>query len=955
MKRTSTTALKDQPLVNDIRLLGRLLGDVVREQEGESAFALVEQVRQLSVAFRRDADQAADKALKKLLKSISADQTVSVIRAFTYFSHLANLAEDRHHIRRRAVHDRAGDVQEGSVALALARVKQAGITTDDVVQTLAQSFVSPVLTAHPTEVQRKSILDAERDIAQLLEARDHIQAQAQPASGGGKKPDALTLKALAANEQALRVRVLQLWHTRLLRFSKLTVADEIENSLSYYEATFLQEIPKLYAELEEALGTEAIAPFFRMGQWIGGDRDGNPNVGADTLTFALKRQCDTVLRHYLTQVHLLGGELSMSTRLAQISPAMQALADASPDHNEHRLDEPYRRVLAGLYARLAATLKNLTGGDAARHALPPQNPYAGPQAFLDDLNTIHASLTGHGGALLAQGRLQALRRAVSVFGFHLATVDLRQSSDQHEKVLTELLATAGVVADYSALDENAKRNLLLAQLQDPRSLRVHGAAYSDWTQSELAVFATAREMRSLYGPEAIRHYIISHTESVSDLLEVLLLQKELGLLRGAPRLNADNAPKGGVSTAAVADLIVVPLFETIEDLRQAPVIMRAFYELPGILDLVRRSGAEQDIMLGYSDSNKDGGIFTSNWELYRAETALAAFFDELKDQAESSGVAPIQLRLFHGRGGTVGRGGGPSYQAILAQPPGTVRGQIRLTEQGEVIGSKYANPEIGRRNLETLIAATLEATLLQPTKPAQKAFLEAAAQLSEASMQAYRALVYGTPGFTDYFFTATPIREIAELNIGSRPASRKANQRIEDLRAIPWGFSWGQCRLTLPGWYGFGSAVKAFLGQPDQPDYAAKLKLLQRMQRQWPFFNTLLSNMDMVLAKSDLALASRYASLVEDTKLRNKIFKAIEAEWHLTSEVLGLLTGQTSRLANNASLARSIQHRFPYIDPLHHLQVELVRRLRAGDTDERIHRGIHLSINGIASGLRNTG
>ena len=284
-----------------------------------------------------------------------------------------------------------------------------------------------------------------------------------------------------------------------------------------------------------------------------------------------------------------------------------------------------------------------------------------------------------------------------------------------------------------------------------------------------------------------------------------------------------------------------------------------------------------------------------------------------------------------------------------------MRGQIRLTEQGEVIGSKYANPEIGRRNLETLIAATLEATLLQPTKPAQKAFLEAAAQLSEASMQAYRALVYGTPGFTDYFFTATPIREIAELNIGSRPASRKANQRIEDLRAIPWGFSWGQCRLTLPGWYGFGSAVKAFLGQPDQPDYAAKLKLLQRMQRQWPFFNTLLSNMDMVLAKSDLALASRYASLVEDTKLRNKIFKAIEAEWHLISEVLGLLTGQTSRLANNASLARSIQHRFPYIDPLHHLQVELVRRLRAGNTDERIHRGIHLSINGIASGLRNTG
>ena len=945
MKRPASTASKDQPLVNDIRLLGRLLGDVVREQEGEAAYALVEQVRQLSVAFRRDADQAADKALKKLLKSISADQTVSVIRAFTYFSHLANLAEDRHHIRRREIHERAGDAREGSVAVALDRIQQAGIAPDQVVAALAHSFVSPVLTAHPTEVQRKSILDAERDIAQLLEARDQIQ-HAVPL---GRQPDAVTLKALTANEQALHTRVLQLWQTRLLRFSKLTVADEIENSLSYYEATFLQEIPKLYAELEVALGTDAVAPFFRMGQWIGGDRDGNPNVGADSLSFALKRQCDMVLRHYLTEVHLLGGELSMSTRLAQISPALQALAEASPDRNEHRLDEPYRRVLAGMYARLAATLKNLTGGDAARHALPPQNPYAGPQELKADLDTIHDSLLGHGGALSAQGRLQALRRAVSVFGFHLATVDLRQSSDQHELVLTELLATAGVVAQYSDLDENAKRSLLLAQLKDPRSLRVQGASYSEWTQRELAVFATARDMRQRYGAEAIRHYIISHTESVSDLLEVLLLQKELGLLRGV------------LGATAVADLIVVPLFETIEDLRQAPIIMREFYALPGILDLIRRSGAEQDIMLGYSDSNKDGGIFTSNWELYRAETALAAFFDELNAPTETStrteaqAPAPIQLRLFHGRGGTVGRGGGPSYQAILAQPPGTVRGQIRLTEQGEVIASKYANPEIGRRNLETLVAATLEATLLQPTKPAQKAFLAAAAELSEASMKAYRALVYGTPGFTDYFFTATPIREIAELNIGSRPASRKANQRIEDLRAIPWGFSWGQCRLTLPGWYGFGSAVLAFLGQPAQPDYAARLKLLQRMQRQWPFFNTLLSNMDMVLAKSDLALASRYASLVEDSKLRNKIFKAIEAEWHRTSEVLGLITGQASRLANNAALARSIQHRFPYIDPLHHLQVELVRRLRAGDTDERIHRGIHLSINGIASGLRNTG
>ena len=398
-----------------------------------------------------------------------------------------------------------------------------------------------------------------------------------------------------------------------------------------------------------------------------------------------------------------------------------------------------------------------------------------------------------------------------------------------------------------------------------------------------------------------------------------------------------------------SDLIVVPLFETIEDLRNAAPIMRDFYALPGVAELVRRSGAEQDIMLGYSDSNNDGGIFTSNWELYRAEIALVDLFEKLASSHA------IKLRMFHGRGGTVGRGGGPSYQAILAQPPGTVRGQIRLTEQGEVIGSKYANPEIGRRNLETLVAATLEATLLQPTKSASKAFLDAAAELSRHSMAAYRKLVYETPGFTEYFFSSTPLREIAELNIGSRPASRKASQRIEDLRAIPWGFSWGQCRLTLPGWFGFGSAVQAFIHADGAPCSQERLQLLQKMVKQWPFFRTLLSNMDMVMAKSDLALASRYAELVNDARLRKRIFGAIETEWHATSEALLLITGDRQRLANNAALQRSIRHRFPYIDPLHHLQVELVRRYRSGIVDERVQRGIHISINGIAAGLRNTG
>ena len=931
----------ERPLVEDIRLLGRILGDVIREQEGDAAFELIEQIRQLSVAFRRDADHEADKTLKRLLKGLTGDQTVSVIRAFTYFSHLANIAEDRHHIRRRALYERAGEAQEGSVEVALSRLRWAGISQKTISDTLATSFVSPVLTAHPTEVQRKSILDAERFIAQLLVARDDIKVRA--ASVNINK-DALTPRELAANELQMRARVLQLWQTRLLRFSKLTVADEVENALSYYEATFLREIPKLYANLERELAGQPVHNFLRMGQWIGGDRDGNPNVNAGTLIHALRRQSDMALRHFLTEVHYLGGELSMSALLVDFSPAMQALANASPDTNDHRKDEPYRRVLIGVYARLAATLKALTGGEAARHAVAPQNPYRCAAEFLDNLRTIEESLLAHHGAALVGQRLRPLIRAVEVFGFHLATVDLRQSSDKHEAVVAELLECARIETAYSTLDEMAKRALLLKLLNEARPLRVMGAAYSEHTQSELLIFETAKLMREKYGVEAIRHYIISHTETVSDLLEVLLLQKEVGLMRGT------------LDAGAVCDLIVVPLFETIEDLRNASPIMGDFYALPGITELVQRSGAEQDIMLGYSDSNKDGGIFTSNWELYRAEIALVELFDHMAENLSGTGTQRIQLRMFHGRGGTVGRGGGPSYQAILAQPPGTVRGQIRLTEQGEVIGSKYANPEIGRRNLETLVAATLEATLLQPTKSATQPFLDTAAELSTRSMASYRALVYETPGFTEYFFAATPLREIAELNIGSRPASRKASLAIEDLRAIPWGFSWGQCRLLLPGWFGFGSAIEQFLMEGSPAVRKEKLALLQQMNKQWPFFRSLLSNIDMVLAKSDLALASLYSELVTNTRQRKKIFTAIESEWHRTAAALTQITGDKHRLTHNTALQRSIRHRFPYIDPLHHLQVELVRRYRAGgQEDDRIQRGIHISINGIAAGLRNTG
>ena len=929
----NNAASKEQPLIEDIRLLGKLLGDVIREQEGEATYALVENIRQLSVAYRLKHDTGAGEQMDSLLKGLTLEQTVQVVRAFSYFSHLANIAEDNHYIRRRVYHERRGDVQAGSLQGTLQRLQQQGVSARRIAELLQTAHVSPVLTAHPTEVQRTIILAAERAIAQLVAER-------------GQQ---LTPREQEHNTLLLKARITQLWQTRMLRDEKLSVADEIRNALAYYHNTFLRELPRMYQELEQALPGQAIAPFFRMGHWMGGDRDGNPFVGAETLALAFRLQCETALLHYLHELNALGLELSMSSGLVSVSAELQQLADAAGDTNPHRKDEPYRRAAIGMYARVAATLKQRTGIEAPQIPVVTGQPYASADELLADLRVLEQSLRDHHGVPLLALRLGELLRAVEVFGFHLATLDLRQNSEEHEEVVAELLRVARLQDDYSALDEAGKRSCLLAVLNDVRPLRVPHAAYSDKLQAELAVFGTALQHLEQYGRHALRHCIISHTEEVSDLLEVMVLMKETGLLRdfGTPQVHNR--------------LIVSPLFETIGDLQAATRIMREWYALPGVFEMVLASGAEQDIMLGYSDSNKDGGMFTSNWSLYQAEQELLTLFQPLRAQHG------LQLRLFHGRGGTVGRGGGPSYQAILAQPPGTVHGQLRLTEQGEVIASKYAHPDIGRRNLETLVAATLEASLLPPTRALPEAYLQAAQQISDACFAAYRALVYESPGFADYFLAATPLREIAELNIGSRPASRKATRRIEDLRAIPWGFSWGQARVALPGWAGFGSGVRHWL--QDDPQ---RLQLLQQMYRDWPFFAMLLSNLDMVLSKTDLGLAERYVELVEDRELGQRIFGAIRAEWQMTHDMLALITGEADRLAANPALARSIAHRFPYIDPLNHLQVELMRRHRACSQDlaaaqqasaptawhhqsARLKRGIHLSVNGIAAGLRNTG
>ena len=928
---------------DDIRLLGRLLGEVLREQEGETTYDLIETIRQTALRFRRDRDAGAVPDLHQLLAGLTPDATISVVRAFSYFSHLANIAEDRHHIRRRRTHLLTGSPpQSGSTRLALERLRRQGVEHDVVRHFLAEALIVPVLTAHPTEVQRKSILDAEREIARLLSLRTQAP---------------LTPEELSDNAELLKTRITMLWQTRMLRFSRLTVSDEIENALSYYRHTFLRQIPQLYAQIERELGqaypaedieaaSAELGPFLQMGSWIGGDRDGNPNVSAQTLDEALRKQAALIFEFYLDEVHALGAELPLSDILVDIKPELALLAERSPDSSDHRKDEPYRRALIGIYARLAATAREFVGHEVLRRGDATARAYSSAAEFAADLHVLRDSLNANQGALLVKPRLAALTRAVQVFGFHLAAVDLRQNSDVHERVIAELLKRANVVADYSALCEEDKIGLLLAELRHPRLLYSPHLSYSDETRGELSVLQAARAIRDRFGRAAVRHYIVSHTESVSDLLEVLLLQKETGLLQRS--WNDDDA-----GAVVALDLMVIPLFETIPDLRRAAQIMERTLEILGGLNLLEIHSHVQEVMLGYSDSNKDGGFLTSNWELYKVELKLVEVFQR----------AGVRLRLFHGRGGTVGRGGGPSYQAIVAQPPGTVNGQIRLTEQGEVIASKFSNPDIGRRNLETLVAATMEAGLLKPATVTGRAvsaaeiesFERTMEELSAIAYRAYRNLVYETPGFTDYFFQSTPISEIAELNIGSRPSSRKKSRRIEDLRAIPWTFSWGQCRVMLPGWYGFGSAISEWLSADGEAGKAQRLAQLQQMFRHWPFFRMLLSNMDMVLAKTDLAVAARYAELVRRPADRDAISQRIGDEWKLTTTLLFAITEQRELLQENPLLARSIRNRFAYLDPLNHLQVELIKRYRAGSADERVQRGIHLSINGIAAGLRNTG
>jgi phosphoenolpyruvate carboxylase len=907
---------EDARLRNDIRLLGRILGDTVRDQEGADVFDLVERIRQTSIRFHRDNDSPARRELEIILDSMSISETVRIVRAFTYFSHLANIAEDQNNIRQmRARSSGVGTPAPGTLALMLLHARTAGLSAADLRRFFATALVSPVLTAHPTEVRRKSTIDREMEIAALLERRERVK---------------LTPEEVAASDEELRREVLTLWQTNLLRRTKLNVLDEVANGLSFYDYTFLHEVPRLHCTLEDRLnevdGTQQeLESFLKMGSWIGGDRDGNPFVTAEVMRGALKMQSSRVMRHYLEELHVLGSELSLAAQLADVSEELRALAKRSPDTSPHRSGEPYRLAVSGIYARLTATAARLEV-ETSRVPVGEAAAYADVGEFKADLDVLHRSLIANNSRVIARGRLRSLRRAVDCFGFHLARLDMRQNSAVHERTVAELIDAASPGMSYRALPEDARIALLAAELRTPRPLISSFVKYSEETLGELAVFRAAAEAHAKFGADAIPQSIISMCKSVSDMLELALLLKEVGLV--------DPSGRSAIN--------IVPLFETIEDLQASAGIMDRLLSLHEYRKLVDGRGAVQEVMLGYSDSNKDGGFVTSGWELYKAEIGLLEVFARHH----------VRMRLFHGRGGSVGRGGGPSYDAITAQPGGVVNGQIRITEQGEIISSKYSNAEVGRSNLEILAAGTLEASLLQPaTSAPRRQYLEAMEQLSSLAFKAYRGLVYETAGFSDYFWASTVITEIATLNIGSRPASRKKTREIEDLRAIPWVFSWAQCRLMLPGWYGFGSAVEAWLAE--HPDKG--MPFLRELYREWPFFRSLLSNMDMVLAKSSIAIASRYAELVPDKTLRESIFERIRHEWQSSIEKLLDIMGHERLLQGNPFLERSIRYRFPYLDPLNHVQVELLKEHRAHSPDERVLRGIQLTINGISAGLRNSG
>lgn len=915
-------------LRDDIRFLGRLLGEVIAEQEGTDVYELVESARQISFEIAKG--NAEMDSLVEVFAGISPGVATPVTRAFTHFALLANLAEDLHDAAARERFLDAGETAPDSTLDATwAKLNDAQVNSQEVVKVIRNAQVAPVLTAHPTETRRRTVFDAQKHITALMNER-HLILEAPE--------NARTQSRLDSVEHDIRRRITILWQTALIRVARPRIEDEIEVGLRYYKLSLLEEIPRINRDVTRELtsrfgeGVPEVA-LVKPGSWIGGDHDGNPYVTADTVTYATHRAAETVLKYYAKQLHALEHELSLSDRMNEITDELRKLADAGQNDVPSRVDEPYRRAIHGMRGRILATTAQLIGEHSIEGTwFTTFDPYDGPDDFKRDLNTVDTSLRLSRDDIIADDRLAMVRSAADSFGFNLYSLDLRQNSESFEEVLTELFATAQATENYSTLSEEEKTTLLLKELSSPRPLIPHGAwDYSEVTSRELGIFAKAAEAAHKFGPWTVPHCIISMASSVTDILEPMVLLKEFGMITA----NGDN-PSG--------DIDVIPLFETIDDLQRGAGILEKLWEIDLYRNYLEQRENVQEVMLGYSDSNKDGGYFSANWALYDAELHLVELCQR----------AGVKLRLFHGRGGTVGRGGGPSYDAILAQPKGAVQGAVRVTEQGEIISAKYGHPATARRNLEALVSATLEASLLDDVElPNRARAHQAMEEISELSFKKYSSLIHEDPGFIPYFTQSTPMQEIGSLNIGSRPSSRKQTNTVEDLRAIPWVLSWSQSRVMLPGWFGVGTALKEWIGEGEQAPQ--RLEELQELNRCWPFFTSVLDNMAQVMSKAELRLAKLYADLIPDREVAERIYQTIFEEYFLTKEMFCRITGAGDLLDDNPTLERSVRSRFPYLLPLNVIQVEMMRRYRSGDDSANVSRNIQLTMNGLATALRNSG
>ena len=914
---------QQQRLSANIHMLGNVLGETIIEQEGQAIFDLEEEIRALSKAWRSGEVEAGE-SIKALMPELIADlpRALAVLKAFTTYFQLVNLAEDEQRVE--ILRDRAREAETAGVPMretleeSIAKLYNEGLTADDVQHILDELFIVPVLTAHPTETKRQTILTKLSTISATIES--------------------LTAPGLLPTEESelmeqLREDIVLLWQSDETRDRPPTVLDEVRTGLYFFEVTLFNLIPKIYDELERGLAQVfpgvkfRIPPFLRYGSWIGGDRDGNPFVTLEVTEEALRAMKETVLKQYNVAVDDLYQQLIPATTRIGISDELRESIAADlklvPEDEIEVLErfrmEPYRQKLIMMFRRLRATRaeNERPWDDRARNP----RAYHNVDEFMADLCVIERSLLANKGERLARGRLAALIRQVEVFGFHLASLDMRQHSARHREAVAEILSAYGIFADYPALAEPDKISFLTREIGNLRPFTAQ-LQFSAPTNETIGLFRLMRRAKEEIDDDAVQTYVISMTNTVSNVLEVLLLAKDAGLF-------------GAID--------IVPLFETVDDLDHAPRIMATLFENEAYRRHLEARGRRQQVMIGYSDSNKDGGYLRSNWMLFLAQRTLARLCDQYD----------VKLTLFHGRGGTLGRGGGPANRAILAQPPESVRGRVKLTEQGEVISTRYANLALARRHLEQLVNAVLLTAGKRPRFANEENWAQRMDALSDVAYKKYRSLV-DKRGFLTYFHEATPIDHIGALNIGSRPARRKATQDISDLRAIPWVFAWTQSRVNLPSWYGVGTALEQWC---DGGRDIQKLDELREMYSEWPLFSTVTDNVQMGLSKADMAIASLYAQLT-DARTRNLVFDDVLDEFERTVRMVLLVVEADQLLDKEPVLRRSIKVRNPYVDPMNYIQVALLQKLQAETDDEqrrKLTAAVLGSVNGIAAGLQNTG